>query len=150
MDFFANTTMDAMTKALDGHHQRHQAIASNLANVDTPGYKRMAVAFEADLQQALNQVHHRQAGLPNNDTPLAMSTTQSGHFSNVPSANSLGEVTPQVSELEDARYRNDGNSVDVETEMVDLARNTERYLVLSNIQNRFIRSMKAAITNGGS
>jgi flagellar basal-body rod protein FlgB len=147
VDFLSNNSVDVLTKALDGHYMRHQAIASNLANVDTPGYKKQIVSFEGQLQSVLNSIHQRPTALPTNDAPLAMWTTEPGHFSNVPTANSLDEVVPTVSEMGDAHYRNDGNSVDVETEMVDLARNTERYLALSNIENRMMRSMKAAITN---
>jgi flagellar basal-body rod protein FlgB len=42
-----------LSKALDASVLRQQAIAQNLANVNTPGYRRLAVQFEADLAAAL-------------------------------------------------------------------------------------------------
>ena len=40
--------------ALDAYALRQKAIASNVANIDTPGYKRLEVPFESQLQKAQN------------------------------------------------------------------------------------------------
>jgi len=52
---FNQTTYVAAKKMLDATVLRHQAIASNLANLETPGYRRidLAPSFQAHLQQAL-------------------------------------------------------------------------------------------------
>lgn len=47
-----NVTTAALALALDAAALRQQAIASNIANVDTPGYSPVAVAFEEQLTQA--------------------------------------------------------------------------------------------------
>ena len=44
--------MKLMGKAMDAYSLRQKAIASNVANVDTPGYKRLEVSFEDELQKA--------------------------------------------------------------------------------------------------
>lgn len=43
---------DLLKKALDAYALRQKAIASNVANIDTPGYKRLEVNFEDALQKA--------------------------------------------------------------------------------------------------
>lgn len=45
---------DLLKTALDAYSMRQKAIASNVANIDTPGYKRIEVPFEEQLQQAQN------------------------------------------------------------------------------------------------
>ena len=52
---FNQPTYQAARAALDVTAMRHEAISSNLANLETPNYKRLDVspAFEAELQQAI-------------------------------------------------------------------------------------------------
>jgi flagellar basal-body rod protein FlgB len=45
---------DLLSTALNAYSLRQKAIASNVANVDTPGYKRLEVPFEEQLQKAQN------------------------------------------------------------------------------------------------
>ena len=45
--------INVLNRAADAAWQRNEAISNNIANVDTPGYKRQDVAFESVLQQAL-------------------------------------------------------------------------------------------------
>jgi len=45
---------DLLKTALDAYALRQKAIASNVANIDTPGYKRLEVPFESQLQKAQN------------------------------------------------------------------------------------------------
>lgn len=44
--------INVLDRAADAAWQRNEAISNNIANVDTPGYKRQDVAFESVLQQA--------------------------------------------------------------------------------------------------
>jgi flagellar basal-body rod protein FlgB len=48
-----DTTQLALTKAIEGASARQQAIAQNLANVDTPGYQRVDVDFHTTLRDAM-------------------------------------------------------------------------------------------------
>ncbi|MGB4476084.1 MAG: flagellar basal body protein, partial [Bacillota bacterium] len=45
-------TLDVLSKALQAASLRQEAIAQNLANVDTPGYKALGVSFEEQLSRA--------------------------------------------------------------------------------------------------
>ena len=90
---FNQTNYQATKKLLDATALRHEAIASNLANLETPGYRRVDVApsFSAELQQAL----------------------KSG------SADRLASLRPALALDPDAIASNrDGNSVQLETEML--------------------------------
>ena len=93
---------------------RQQIIASNIANADTPGYK----AVDVDFQQALR------AQSSANTSPLALSTTASGHvsgqaMSNTPTYALKYHVPSQASA--------DGNTVEIDVERAKFAENSMMY-----------------------
>lgn len=153
MDLISSLSTDVMGKALDGLSKRHQAIAGNLANVDTPNYKRREVAFEGMLSRAIqaqknkNVQNIRPSG---NDEPMILKTTRPGHISTGNPVMSLNDVQPEMVESQALEYRKDGNSVDVESEMTQLARNTQRYQAISTMESRTFKSLRGVITGGGS
>lgn len=111
--------------ALDGLSLRHAAISHNIANVNTPGYKRIEVPFEAALARAV-QKNMNACGLP---------------------YRSKLEFTPPV--VRDTSIgRSDGNNVHIEREMVQLADNTLRYETLSSYVASFFMGLKAVINSG--
>lgn len=155
MDLITSLTSQVMDKALDGLAKRHKAIASNLANVDTPNYRRRDVSFEGTLMRAMSDAkeaqagkHHSQAKQASNDVALPMKTTRAEHIP-IPFNSSLDDFQPQIAENDDMQYRNDGNSVDVESEMAQLAKNTQKYLAISNLENRNMKSLRSVINGGG-
>lgn len=152
MDLITSLTSQVMNKALDGLSQRHKAIASNLANVDTPGYRRRDVSFEGALEKAM-QATESQTSSKNrpasNDEPLAMRATRPEHIALGQLWQTVDQVQPEAIESEGVQFRNDGNAVDVETEMVQLAKNTERYTAIANLQSRSMKGLKSVINGGG-
>lgn len=56
------TKFDVKAAALDGLAMRQEAHAQNLANVDTPGYRRKTVDFESTLQEMVNAGRSRSFG----------------------------------------------------------------------------------------
>lgn len=118
-----------LKQALHACALRQEAIAHNIANVNTPGYRRSDVSFEQFLRTA-------QA------TPLR--TTSSKHYALPPSQS----VNPQIEE-EDAPMRLDGNTVDIDYEMAQLAENQIRFQALSQLVNGRYQSLKLVITGGG-
>ena len=153
MDFINSLTTDSMSKALDGLSKRQRAISGNLANADTPQYKRRDVSFEGALNQAIkvqrnqgDQHLHPQS----NDEMMGLKTTRSGHF-NIGDFNvtNLNDVSMDIEEQDNVEYRKDGNSVDVESEMVQLAKNTQRYNAITTMQTRNYRTLKSMIGGGG-
>lgn len=110
-----NTT-DVLGKALQGTWARNEAISSNLANVDTPGYKRKEVVFETYLNQAMQS-----------DGKIT--------------SNELEQINPKtITDLQSMSYRIDGNNVDVDVEMSYLAENQLRYnALISQVNYNFSR-----------
>lgn len=149
MDLISSFTVDVASKALDGLSQRQLVMSSNLANVDTPGYKHKQVQFEGTLQRAILTRQGENTRIVDNDHELPMFTSSADHLSNGFEKIAIGDVTPEVTET-DVQYRNDGNAVDIEKDMAMLAKNTEHYLALANVQGRMFKQMRSVITNGGN
>lgn len=146
MDLITSLSSQVMHKALDGLAMRHTAISSNLANVDTPNYHRRDVEFEQALASVI-ETHSEESGYSTvgNSRPLQMKASHQSHFHKTPS---LDEISPKITELNDLSFRQDGNSVDVESEMAQLARNTQRYLAISNLESRSLKSLRSVIQGG--
>jgi flagellar basal-body rod protein FlgB len=117
-----------MTRGLDHRARRHAAIAANIANADTPGYRTVDVPFRTELERA----------------GLTLSTTHPTHLkgSRFPPRHDLVLVggTP----------RRDGNDVDVDRQMVELARNQIEYRFLTRALGGRFRKLKDAITGRNS
>jgi len=141
-------------QALRLRSQRHQILASNIANADTPNYKARDFDFQSALQQAVGQ----QSG-----SSLPMTATAAGHLTTTGAP--AGEVTPMQASLQssiqqqtkalqgEVQYRTsqqpsiDGNTVDMDGERMRFADNTVRYEADLNIVTQKIKSMLAAIQN---
>jgi flagellar basal-body rod protein FlgB len=109
-----------LDKAADASWLRNDAISNNIANVDTPGYKRQDVAFEAELKKALGSFSNR--------------TTDE----KVETALSKDLTARTYTDYSDYSYRLDGNNVDIENENVMLAENQLKYQgLLTSIQQEF-------------
>ena len=117
--------VNVLDKAADASWMRQEAISNNIANVNTPGYKRQDVAFEDSLQEAISNSRYRStdekvANLSKADLRIRSYTDSSG-FS----------------------YRLDGNNVDIDTENAALARNQLKYNALVDSINHEISMIKA-------
>jgi len=113
--------INVLDKAADASWLRNEAIANNIANVDTPNYKRQDVAFESQLQKALGNT----ANYSNMDQKV----------SSIRNA----ELQPQTyTDYSDYAYRLDGNNVDIENENIMLAENQLKYQgLLTSINQEF-------------
>lgn len=136
-DIIGSRTMDILERALDASSLRHNVISNNIANVDTPGFKRSDVLFEDQLKMAI------QGSSP---SKISGYITNSRHIPIGDSKSAL--VTPIVKVQDDTSQRNDGNNVDIDSEMAKLAENTLWYQTLSSQMNDEFSLLKTAI-NGG-
>lgn len=152
MDILSNQTMDVLAKALDGHAMRHKAIASNIANAETPGFKRMDVAFEDALKQVIDQKNRQQWAGDNSPPeflpPGSLKTTHPGHYNPKPFPSSINDVRSDVNRAE-FFFRQDGNGVDIDTEMAQLAKNSGKYNAIARMESQQFRSMRDVIKGGG-
>lgn len=118
--------INVLGKAAGASWKRNEVISNNIANVDTPGYKRNDVQFESYLQDALT-------GSGSLDQRVA----------NV-NLNSLDgtEYTDNAS----LSYRLDGNNVDIDTESSYLADNQIRYYALLDSMSQEFSRIKTVLT----
>ena len=123
---FQSDTYQLARKLLDATSLRQEAIASNIANSETPGYKRLDIApdFATELS----------ARLTNGASPQSLTTLQ-----------------PHLAEDQHARsVRPDGNSVEIEHELLEMNRNSVDYEYLSDLVSYNIKQLRAAITGSAS
>lgn len=109
-----------LDKAADASWLRNEAISNNIANADTPGYKRQDVAFESVLKKALGNNRY-----VSTDAKVAMAKTKN--------------LSPRIyTDYSNFSYRLDKNNVDIENENVMLAENQLKYQgLLSSINEEF-------------
>jgi flagellar basal-body rod protein FlgB len=124
---FSRTSIPAVAKSLDAAALRGRAIANNLANVTTPGYQRIEVAFEDQLRMALDE------------KKLKGTVDQPGH---IPLGRpDLDQVMPVAYRSQDPTMPGEINNVDVDMEAAKLAENQ----MLFNFGVKFIQDRKGAI-----
>ena len=126
-----DATVGVLQRVLGRVSDRAKVVASNLANVDTPGYRAMRAQFSAELDSARHAVtrtsesHRHAAAPPRRDTPSV-------------------EPAPIT------RMRADGNTVDVDVEMTELASLQGRYGTASQLIGRRLALLRYAATDGRS
>lgn len=137
MDLLGGQTDVLLQRALDGADLRHRAIAENVANADTPGYKRLDVEFQEALKAALDGEESR---------GVALVRTNPRHLPGGPSA--LANAEASVYRVSDTTGRADGNNVDPDSEMAKLAENTMLYDTLTQVLGRRLSMLRSAINEG--
>jgi flagellar basal-body rod protein FlgB len=114
-------TQDILQRSLSVSLLRQEVIADNIANADTPHFKRSEIAFESELHRALSSYDP-------NPFPAALTNKRHIPFYR---PRDYREVKPIVYLDYTTSYRNDGNNVDIEKEMVDARENTLRYMAMA-------------------
>ncbi|NLM09517.1 MAG: flagellar basal body rod protein FlgB [Clostridiaceae bacterium] len=112
-------------KALNVAWKRNDIISENIANVNTPGYKRKDIQFEDFFNSELKRSHIKDK-------------------SKLSGAGNLKVVTDNAN----YSYRLDGNNVDIEREMAIMAENTIRYYTLINRINGQFNKIRTIIKGG--
>lgn len=127
--------VSVLEQSLAAASLRHKVISNNIANVNTPGFKKSEVAFESLLQSALD------------GTQLRMTSTNEKHFQ---IARSPLQVTPTMNTITDTSMRTDGNNVDVDIEMAELAKNNIYYNAVAQQLGQHFSGLKTVINGGRS
>ncbi len=128
-----------LEKALDVESLRKRVIADNIANVDVPHFKRSEVNFESELKRVVleGKEKGRESRYPGH-------LTDSRHIPFYTSRD-IGSVNQRVNTDYSTTYRNDGNNVDMEKEMVDASKNLMRYNSLVTSLNENYKLLKIAM-----
>jgi flagellar basal-body rod protein FlgB len=118
-----DSTLTRLEHSLDVRLARHNVLASNLANVDTPGYSPKDVDFKAAMEAASGPSPEAASGV---ETPtLGLYTTSPGHIGGG-GVNVGGTEVPLVTGGQEAPSI-DGNRVDLDRTMAALAENSLQY-----------------------
>jgi flagellar basal-body rod protein FlgB len=116
---------------------RQHVLNSNVANAETPGYRALGYNFEEQLQ-----------AVSGGEESEPMKATHSKHFLNG-STEADGTFQPEVFVRPTESVGQDGNTVDVDSEMAELAENQIMYRATVELINKKLGTLKYAISNGG-
>ena len=124
-------TLDIMHRTMDVSMYRQQVVADNIANADTPNFKRSVVNFEAELKRALDSEGQRPR--------VKVDVTNPRHITNDRVQN-YREVEPRRVLDYLTTADNNGNNVDIEEESMLLLQNQLRYNLLTrSVSDQFAR-----------
>ncbi len=126
-----SSTITALERGLDYSVQKQKAISQNIANADTPYYKAKDVAFKSFLENEMN-------------ANFMANKTNHKHFDfkyGQTSSNSIIEKS-------DTSYSHNGNNVDLDTEMAQLAENQIYNQALVDRINGQFNTLKSVIRGG--
>ena len=119
--------INVLNKAADASWERNELISNNIANQDTPGYKRQDIDFESQLSQALKNQKY---------------TSIDAKVKNVDLSRLKGRI---YTDYGDFSYRMDGNNVDPEQEQVELASNQLKYQGLIQAMSKEFANIKSVL-----
>jgi len=114
-------TIDILQRTMDTSLLRREVISNNIANSETPNFKRSDVSFEAELSRAL--ASEKKQTLPARVTdPRHMSFNESVDYRSVRPRRVLDYLTD---------VKNNGNNVDIEQEMMMATQNQMMYELMT-------------------
>lgn len=119
--------VNVLDKAADASWKRNEILTNNIANVDTPNYKRKDVQFESYLTTALAGGDSLDKSVGEVDLSSLSATTYTDN-SNL-------------------SYRLDGNNVDIDTESANLAENQIRYYTLLDSMSQEFSRIRTVLTS---
>jgi flagellar basal-body rod protein FlgB len=125
IDLFDRSRIPLLEKQLDAFAMQNKAIASNIANIGTPNYKRLDVSFQKELSDAISEASD-----------------------SVDLSKKVEQIDPQI-EIDPTSINASGaNNVDIDREMAELAKNQLRFSVSSRIMSETFQQIDKSI-NGG-
>jgi len=128
--------MRVLSQALSLRAERHQVLASNIANADTPNYKARDFDFTQAMQSALGG-----RGLGG----LGLARTDSGHQGGAGAG-----ARPQLQYRAEVQSAVDGNTVDMDVERAQISENALQYEILTRLISDRLQGMRTAISSNQS
>ncbi|MDD6571012.1 MAG: flagellar basal body rod protein FlgB [Thermoflexaceae bacterium] len=122
--------VDVLNKAADASYYRNEILSNNIANVDTPGYKRKDLEFEKHLSSAIERAGDAKSTL-----------SEKVHNVDLSEAKMVTYI-----DNTDLSYRIDDNNVDIATEQVELASNQLVYNGLVDSMTHEFSRIKSVLT----
>ena len=112
-----NSIVDLIEAGIRAENLRQKAIANNIANLETPGYRRIDVRFEELLVKAL-------------DSPETVD---------------LSEIEPQIYRPKQTPVKSNGNDVNFETEVGEMVKNTLRHKAYIRLLSKKFKQIELAM-----
>ncbi|MCU0306368.1 MAG: flagellar basal body rod protein FlgB [Thermoleophilia bacterium] len=128
-----DVTTSALSSALRGLSARHTALAQNVANADTPAYRRVDVQFEDALAEAIAQDRGTDGGA-GLDGPASLGSTA---FTDA--------VEPELGTEQATVMRVDGGNVDPDREMAELSANQLQYQAVTTLLAKRLEGLSSVI-----
>lgn len=126
MKLFSNS-IQSLENALAYSSLKQKTISNNIANIDTPNYKAQEVSFKSEFNRATLQARRSDAR----------------HFQF-----KRGSSNIEVNTKATTSYNHNGNNVDIDKEMAEMAQNQIYYNVLVDRMNGKFNSLKEALKGG--
>ncbi len=134
VNLFADKNLEVLKKALDASSMRQQTITNNIANINTKDYKAKRVLFEDELKKAIGS-----------DDMKGLTTTNEKHIGG---SESIRKINPSIVEDTSTSVKSDGNSVDIDIEMVNLAKNQLIYNTIVQQTSKKYSNLRYIINEG--
>lgn len=131
IDSMFGASARGLERALDLTWRRNQAITSNIANAETPGYEAVDLDFGHELEAAFGA------------TTKELKKTHSLHLDT--SDRGASRIIRDWS----GATKGDGNNVDIDIQMGRLAYNSSRYALAANLMRKELMTISAAIRQVG-
>ena len=129
-----NNKVNLLERTLDGLWFKNEVISNNIANVNTPGYKRYDVSFNDYLNAEKNRFSLGGNVKNSKFKPIGKDKER--------------VVAPQLLNKRNISMRRDGNSVDIDVENAELAKNSIKYNAVANQISKELSLVKQAINEG--
>ncbi len=134
VNFLDDPTLTAMGQYMTRLSKRQQIVASNVANIDTPGYKTKDISFYATLDELLS------------GSAVPLRTTRPEHTG-------MDELIfkplePEVFEVQGLPARPDSNNVDIDKEMLKLGETSFGYSMIALLLRMKFRTIASSINEG--
>jgi len=126
--------LDFQAAALDLRAERQKALAANIANADTPGYK----ALDFDFGKVMRNVA---AGMPVSGG-MALAQTSAGHLGG---AGAAGTAAGAMQYRQPSQAAVDSNTVDLDLERAQFADNAVRYEATLRFINNQVKALQTAM-----
>lgn len=124
---FSDLTTEVLAAALRGYDARNAAIANNIANAETPGYKRVDVSFESALAQAVE------------DDRAALGARRGGR------SHEVSGFAATLRTVDTTALRADGSNVDPDDEMARMAANQLAHSTVTALLDKRFGQFRTAI-----
>lgn len=126
----ASDISSKLFEQLNFRGEKQKVISSNIANINTPAYKTKDLVFENELNNRL-------------DNTLKMQVTSPKHMSSIGS--NLSNANPKLVEVKGLEEQNDGNNVNLDTQMSEMSKNKILFDAIQSSIKRDSRLFRSVI-----